>query len=608
MKASRKQAGQYARLITYALRQWPTLAGIVMLTLASSVIAILQPWPLKLVVDYALQGTRLPGFLESVLSRIPTPATTTLILLSAAASIGLFAINSALDTGLAWGWSSCGQRAVYDLMADLFDRLQRCSLLFHSKRAVGDSLTRLSTDAYCVYTATQVLLIFPIQHVLTLAMVGGVAWRVDPVLTAYTFVIAPMQAAVAFVFGRHLKRRGAQNLKAQSRLVSFVQQTLTAIPMVQAFGAEARNRQQFQNLADDAVAVSQRGTLVGSSYTLMNGLTTTIGSALVLYVGAQQVMGGTLSVGSLLVFLAYVRLIQGASQGLLGIYGNFKSVEASVDRVFDILEAEDPVCSGPGAKPLPILPPARHGRVRFENVSFGYEAHSPVLHDITLEACPGETVALVGPTGAGKSTLVSLIPRFFDPWQGCVIVNGVDIRDVQLPSLRAQVALVPQEPFLLPLTVAENIAYGRPRAGRQDIISAAVAANADEFIRELPEGYDTVIGERGARLSGGEKQRLAIARALLKDAPILILDEPTSSLDARTEALLLEALERLMVGRTTFIIAHRLSTIRRADKIVVLENGRLTETGTHRQLLAGNGHYHDVHCLQFRQSRSGVAR
>jgi ABC-type multidrug transport system fused ATPase/permease subunit len=493
-------------------------------------------------------------------------------------------------------------------MADLFDRLQRCSLLFHSKRAVGDSLTRLTTDSYCVYTATQALLIGPGQHVLTLAMVGGVAWRLDPVLTAFTFVIAPVQAAIAFFFGPHLKRRGAQNLKAQSRLVSFVHQTLTAIPMVQAFGAEHRNRQQFQILADDAVALSQRGTLLGSSYNLMNGLTATIGSALVLYLGAQHVMGGTLSVGSLLVFLAYVRLIQGASQGLLGIYGSFKSVEASIDRVFDILDAEDPIRSPLGAKPLPKLAPGTHGRVCFENVSFGYEAHSPVLQDITLEACPGETVALVGSTGAGKSTLVSLIPRFFDPWQGRVIVNGVDIRHVQLSSLRAQVAVVFQEPFLFPLTVAENIAYGKPPASRQDIISAAVAANADEFIRELPHGYDTVIGERGARLSGGQKQRLAIARALLKDAPILILDEPTSNLDARTEALLLEALGRLMVGRTTFIIAHRLSTIGRADKIVVLENGRLTETGTHRQLWAGNGHYHDVHSLQFRQSRSEVSR
>ena len=236
-------------------------------------------------------------------------------------------------------------------------------------------------------------------------------------------------------------------------------------------------------------------------------------------------------------------------------------------------------------------PSEQAGHISFKNVSFGYESGREVLHNVSLDVHSGETIALVGPTGAGKTSLISLIPRFFDPWQGRIVLDGTDIRDIQVASLRSYVSLVLQDPFLLPLTVGENIAYGRPEASREEIIAAAVAANADGFIRELPEGYETALSERGATLSGGQKQRLAIARALLKDAPILILDEPTSALDAQTEALFLEAFERLMQGCTTFIIAHRMSTIRNADRILVLEDGRVSGNGTHDELIVENGFY-----------------
>jgi ATP-binding cassette subfamily B protein/subfamily B ATP-binding cassette protein MsbA len=311
---------------------------------------------------------------------------------------------------------------------------------------------------------------------------------------------------------------------------------------------------------------------------------------------------GALSLGSLLVFLAYLRTMQGAAQGLLGTYTRLKSAEAGADRVLEVLETQERVREAAGARPLPAV----RGHVRLEAVTFGYEPGRPVLHAISLEAHPGETVALVGPTGAGKSTLVSLLPRFFDPWEGQVRLDGIDLRQLPLAHLRAQIALVLQEPFLLPLSVAENIAYGRPGASPAQIAAAAAAANAASFIERLPQGYDTVIGERGATLSGGERQRLAIARALLKDAPVLILDEPTSALDAGTEALLLEALARLMAGRTTFIIAHRLSNIRDADRIVVLDQGAVVEAGTHQELLAADGLYQRLHSLQFAAPRREV--
>jgi ATP-binding cassette subfamily B protein/subfamily B ATP-binding cassette protein MsbA len=281
------------------------------------------------------------------------------------------------------------------------------------------------------------------------------------------------------------------------------------------------------------------------------------------------------------------------------MYGSLRKIEASSDRVLEVLDEQDEVRERRGAAPLPSRPAGGRGHVLLDSVTFGYTPSRPILEEVTVEALPGQTVALVGSTGVGKTTLVSLIPRFFDPWEGRVLIDGHDVRDVQLASVRQSVAIVLQEPYLLPLSVAANIAYGRPEADRRAIERAAMAAGADEFIRQLPEGYDEVIGERGATLSVGQRQRLAIARALLKDAPILILDEPTSALDAETESEVMHALERLMSGPTTFIIAHRLSTIRAADQIVVLEDARVVEAGTHDELLATGGAYYRFHSAQF---------
>jgi ATP-binding cassette subfamily B protein/subfamily B ATP-binding cassette protein MsbA len=299
----------------------------------------------------------------------------------------------------------------------------------------------------------------------------------------------------------------------------------------------------------------------------------------------------------MLVFLAYLTALQGQLKAFTGIYGTLQETAASVDRVLEMLEADWEMTDRPGAIALQEV----RGQVRLEGVTFGYELGRPVLRDVSIEVPSGQIIAVVGPTGVGKTTLVSLVARFFDPWQGRIMLDGRDLRDLQLKSLRRHVALVLQEPFLFPLTIAENIAYGRPGATHDEIEAAARNANFHDFIIGLPHGYDTVLGERGITLSGGERQRLSIARALLKNAPILILDEPTGALDALTENLVMEALRRLVKGRTTFIIAHRLSTVRGADRIVVLRDGRIDQVGTHAELLEQPGVYARLHEMQTKQ-------
>jgi len=416
-------------------------------------------------------------------------------------------------------------------------------------------------------------------------------------------IIAPFMISASFLVGKPLRAAARLKREIESRIQSHIQQTLTGIPVVQAFTQEDREHARFEQFADAAIRAQQRSTLVGSINSLSSGLVTTLGTGLILWVGAQHVLQGTLTIGGILLFLVYLGLLQNQMKVFAKIYTSLQGFNASVDRVLEVLRAD----AEPAEKPAALAMARSRGAIEFESVTFGYEPGRPVLKDISLRINPGETVAIVGPSGAGKTTLVNLVPRFFDPWQGKVTVDGLDVRDAQIKSLRQQVSIVLQEPFLFPTTVAGNIAYSRPDASRDEIENAARIANAHEFIQRLPLGYDTVLGERGGTLSGGERQRLAIARAVLKDAPIAILDEPTSALDAQTEQSLLEALERLMEGRTTLIIAHRLSTVRRADRIVVLEAGRIVECGTHNELMAKGSFYASYHNIQFRRTTAAVS-
>jgi ATP-binding cassette subfamily B protein/subfamily B ATP-binding cassette protein MsbA len=423
-------------------------------------------------------------------------------------------------------------------------------------------------------------------------------WSLDPTLTLVAVLVAVPMGFLIRLFGSRMTEEAYRHQQAEGVVWSTAEQSLTALPLVQAFGREKAEELRFRKSA----AQSMRAYLatIATQLQFKAGVdgSEAVGAAVIMALGGLRVLDGAISVGTLVIFLSYLAVLYAPLNALAYLSATIASAAASARRVTEVLDSHQVLAVAPDARALAPAKAPRGRSVRFEHVSFGYEPGRPVLHDVTCEAGPGEVLALAGPSGAGKTSMVSLIPRLFDPWQGRVLLDGQDIRQATLESVRAQVAMVLQDPFLLPMSVADNIAYGRPDATRAEIVAAAEAARVDEFARGLPKGYDTVIGERGQTLSGGQRQRIAIARAVLKDAPILILDEPTSALDAGTEHFVMRALQRLMAGRTCFIIAHRLSTLRQADRILVLDKGRIGESGTHAQLMRSGGVYRRLYLAQ----------
>ena len=591
---ARSSHGRQLRLLRYAYPHWRGLSLMLAAMLGDVALNLARPWPLKLLIDNVIDGYPIPHWLTFL------PGADTrqgLLGWVAAAEVLIFLAGTFTSMAASFYSLKLGQRMTWSFAEDLFRHLQRLSLLFHTRRAAGDLIERVTTDCYSIDTLVTGAVLPVVQALVTLVAVFVIMWALEWRLTLLALGVVPLIVIAVRHFGRPMKERSREQRDSEGQMSAVVEQTLSAIPAVQAFTRERHQELRFRQHAEQTVQAFVRATWSGLWFQLFTGLAIAVGTAAVIYVGGTLALEGALTAGTIVVFVSYLQTLYEPIDTLSHTVQTVQNAAAETDRVMEIMEIEPAVSDLPGAREHRVA-----GTIRFEHVDFGYEAGRAVLHDISLEAEPGEMVAIVGPTGAGKTTLASLLVRFFDPWRGAVTIGGVDIREFTLHSLRSQIALVLQDPFIFPTTIAENVALGRPDARREEVVAAARAANANDFIERLPDGYDTIVGERGSTLSGGEKQRLSIARAFLKDAPVLILDEPTSALDARTEGLLLDALERLMAGRITLVIAHRLSTIRAAEEILVLDAGRIIERGSHERLIARGGLYRSLYSQQMQRA------
>jgi ATP-binding cassette subfamily B protein len=561
----------YARVLRQARPYWVHIAAVFLLSLLSTPLALLTPLPLKIVVDRVVGSQPVPGFLDAILPEIATRSDTAVLVLAA----GLVAVIALLDQlqKLASSVLSAytGEKLLLSFRAQLFRHVQRLSLAFHDSRGTADSAYRIQYDAPAIqWIALQGVTPF-VSAVFTLAGMLYVTTRIDWQLALVALAVSPIIFLLTSVARRRLRSGWRTTKTVESTAFSIVQEVLTGLRVVKTFGQEDREQERFVRRSGEGLRARIRMAFFEGGFGILLGLTTAAGTALVLFMGARHVQAGLLSLGDLVLVMAYLTQLYAPLQAISRSITSLQASLAGAERAFSLLDEAPDVVDRADARPLARAA----GAVSFRKVSFAYDGKNPVLRDVSFDIGPGTRLGISGATGAGKTTLVGLLVRFYDPTTGQILLDGVDLRDYRLADLRHQFALVLQEPVLFSASIAENIAYARPGASSPEIVTAADAANVHDFIESLPQGYDTQVGERGMRLSGGERQRIALARAFLRDAPILILDEPTSAVDVKTEAKIMEAMERLMRGRTTIMIAHRLSTLASCDVRLEMANGRV---------------------------------
>jgi ATP-binding cassette, subfamily B, bacterial len=590
--------GHVLRVLRY-LRPYRGLAAAsVLLTVSSSLAALLVPWPLKIVVDNVLQGQPLPPWLSSIIGGFAGNQIALLVIAVVGGLLAVLAVNT-IHVVSNYVNTRLDQHITLDFRSELFLHTQRMSLAFHDRRRSGLLIYLINSqgDAPAGLVMTIPLLA---ESVLTLVGMFWICLRMDWELALLALSVVPFLYYSVGYYATHIQQRLLRVRGLEAESLAVIHESLSMMRVIAAFGREDHEYRRFRQQTSAAVAERVNVTVRQTLFSLAVNMITAVGSAAVLGIGGYHVIQGRLTVGTMLVLIAYITAVYKPLETISYTIGALQDRFVNLRITFDLLDTEPDIQDSPHA----VAIRKAKGHVTLENVNFSYSDRTDTLKEISFEAKAGQVIGIVGQTGAGKSTLVSLLPRFYAPQGGRILVDGIDVRDLTLKSLRAQISIVLQEPLLFSGTIADNIRYGRLDASREEIIAAAKAANAHDFVTRLPEGYDTMLGERGAHVSGGERQRISIARAFLKDAPILILDEPTSSVDSKTEATILEALSRLMAGRTTFMIAHRLSTLQNADWILVLSEGRLVEQGTQLELMRRGGLYRQLYDAQTAHSFS----
>jgi ATP-binding cassette subfamily B protein len=573
-------------LLPFVRPQWRGLALAPLAAVATSLVGLLKPWPFKFLIDDVLK-VGLPG---------PQAGSPAVVIAAVSISIVVIALlQGLLSFAKEFFLSATTQRGAFALRSALFTHIQRLPLSFHDRQHTGDMITRLTNDVTKVQeVVTDDLLVGGVTSSLQLAGMLVVMLIFDWELGLIGSLSVPVLLSVVLYFRRRIRDQERQVRQKEGDIASLAQETISSIRVVKAFGRERFESQRFDAESGEMLEAGLQVTRLEASFAWVLNVATAANLAALVSFGAYRVLDGALSAGTLVVFIQYLRDLQGPLTSLSKLSAKLARATVRAQRIAEVLHERPAIEENPQAQ---AAPPFR-GEIRFDQVSFGYSPGQPVLKDINLLVKPGEVVAVVGPTGIGKSTLASLILRLYDPLKGRVLIDGHDLREYKFESVVDQIGVVLQESVLFQATIRENIAYGKPQATLKEIEEAARIAGCDEFIRRFPAGLDTVVGERGATLSGGQRQRIAIARAVIRNSPILILDEPTTGLDPESEEIVLKALERLMLGRTTVLIAHKFSTVRRADRIYVLEGGEVVEEGSHEELVARGGAYARTFQLQ----------
>jgi len=556
---------------------------------------LLEPWPLKVVLDNVLKSKSGDGWLNHLIDTHFDGNKLQILEVAALAVLAIALVGGLCSYLEKYVTTSVSQWVTHDLRRALYSHIQRLSLAFHDHKQTGDLISRVTSDIDAIQSFITSGLLGVLINSLTLLGMVGVMLYLNWRFTLIALSIAPVLFTVVYSYTRRIKKAAREVRKKEGEIVSVIEEVLSSIRVVKAFAREDYEQHRLEEQSLEGVEIALRARSLKAKLAPLVEIIVAVGTSLVLWFGARMALTGRLSAGSLVVFIFYLGKMYKPMQELSKMTDAYSKAAIGYERIREVLDIDGETKDLPGARRAPQF----RGAIEFRNVDFCYDHDVPVLNNVSFRIEPRQVAALVGPTGAGKSTIISLIPRFYDPTSGLITIDGLDVRRFTQKSLRHQVSFVLQETFLFHGPIWQNIAYGKPDAGRNEILRAAELANASEFIERMPEGYDTIVGERGVTLSGGQRQRIAIARAIIRDTPILILDEPSSGLDAASEQLVFEALDRLMQTKTSIVIAHRLSTVQRADVIFVVDRGSIVESGTHSELMHSGGLYSQLHEIQF---------